>query len=676
MRRFAGRQPLVMRSVRFVAICFAALAVTGSVQARTDVAAPAAPTGLRAFLLRPSEAVTHEFARTPSFSWLPVRGAMRYEFELSKTPSFNEAGTFWSDEKLKTPAVSVPVALPWLTGTPYAVYARVRAITRDGVSAWSSSFGFNVRWGNLPQALETAPGMSRWSVVDGATSYQVWFPDLRKIVGTRTNAVDHREFYAFHPQPAYSGIVRWRVRAVRSLYGKIPSALPAVSYGPWSLLNTTANPALADGTVTPSLAVADTTVSNANTPSLHQLTPGFSFAGTRAASGAAFPFYRVYVFSDSDCVNVIHRGSLVASPAYVPRTTGSLKMPLTAADVILAGKTYLKDLKVGEKEAPQFMFDSAKVSSTESDPAPAKQAATPVAPGHGRYRLHAHTDAASTPGPAEEDPADTPPANDPSLPATPASTGAPVDLWDSGWPNGRFFWTVVPVAFESATPTQTALAQATAPGAGSFRIASATGFAAGQLIRIGTDSTQETLVIASVDGTLNQVITTTGSTYAHGVGELAQNLTATLDYWDQELPQDRLRRRPRPVVREGQQAARRRLDLPVRLRLVAARPADHGGPLRAVLLRDAARRVAARARRRPVPGAVVEEELPVGEGRREVHVRHLRAAAARARPLVLPRPRRQLLAARLRSRDVVVGSGRRQGRDTDLHGRQEERPLV
>ena len=30
----------------------------------------------------------------------------------------------------------------------------------------------------------------------------------------------------------------------------------------------------------------------------------------------------------------------------------------------------------------------------------------------------------------------------------------------------------------------------------------------------------------------------------------------------------------------------------------------------------------------------------------------------------------------LRSRDVVVGSGRRQSRDTDLHGRQEERPLV
>ena len=526
-----------MRSARFLTICFAALVLTGSVQARPDAGTPAAPAGLRAFLLRPSEAVTHEFARTPSFSWLPVHGAMRYEFELSKNPSFTEAGTFWSDEKLKSPAVSVPVALPWLTGTPYAVYAHVRAITRDGVSAWSPSFGFNVRWGNLPQAIQTYPGMSRWSVVDGATSYQVWFPDIRKIVGTRTNAVDHREFYAFHPQSFYT-TVRWRVRAVRSLYGKIPSALPAVTYGPWSAAFTTTNPAPGNGTVTPSLAAADTTVSNATTPSLHQLTPGFSFTGTRAATGTAYAFYRVYVFSDSDCVNVIHRGSMVASPAYVPRTTGPLKMPLTAADVILAAATHLRDLKAGDIEVPQYMFDSATVTSTENDPAP-KQAEAPAggaSPG-GTGSTGTPT-TPSTGGPPADDPASTPPANDPSLPATPKSLGAPVDLWDSGWPNGRFYWTVVPVAFEAASPQQTALAQATAPGAGSFRVADVTGFATDQLVRIGTGSTQETLVVASVDSVLKQIITTTGSSYAHAVGEVVENLTASLAYWDQELPQD------------------------------------------------------------------------------------------------------------------------------------------
>src|SRR5829696_2421560 len=267
-----------MRLARLVLLCLVALLLTGSVQAGVDTA-PAPPQGLRGFLLRPTEAVTHEFARTPSFSWLPVRGAVRYEFELSKNAAFSESGTFWSDEKLKTPAVSVPVALPWMTGSPYAVYARVRAITGDGVSPWSASFGFNVRWRNLPQPLQPYPGMSRSTVVGGATSYQVWFPALRKIVGTRTNAVDHREIYTYHQQTQFSGTVAWRVRAVRSLYGKIPTGLPTVSYGPWSATYTTTNPAIVAGAVRPLLAAADTTVSSAAAPALHELTPGFVFTG-------------------------------------------------------------------------------------------------------------------------------------------------------------------------------------------------------------------------------------------------------------------------------------------------------------------------------------------------------------------------------------------------------------
>jgi len=65
-----------MRLARLVLLCLAALVLTGSVQARV-AAPPAAPKGLRAFLLRPTEAPSHEFARTPSFSWVPVRGAVR-----------------------------------------------------------------------------------------------------------------------------------------------------------------------------------------------------------------------------------------------------------------------------------------------------------------------------------------------------------------------------------------------------------------------------------------------------------------------------------------------------------------------------------------------------------------------------------------------------------------------
>ena len=509
-----------MRLLRFAVVCAAALVLTGGVQARTDVA-PGSPKGLKPFLLRPSEAPAHEFARTPSFSWLPVAGAKRYEFELSKNPTFTEAGIFWTDASLKTPAVSIPLALPWMTGSPYAVYARVRAITRDGVSAWSAPFGFNVRWGNVPQQLETAPGMSRWSVVDGATSYHVWFPTLRKVVGTRTNAVDHREFYAFHQQTGFSGSVQWRVRAVRNLYGKVPTGLPTVTYGPWSPVYTTTNPAIADGVVTPAFTVADDTTSTTAATQQHELTPAFSFTGTQAASSDRFELYRVYVFSDADCVNVIHRGSIVASPAYVPRTTGSLAIPAKTSDVALARSAFLADLSKGQPEVLQFMNDAAKVTSTESDKEPAKPAS------------------AKTAGetPAGDDPASTPPENDLSLPSTPLATGAPVDLWDSGWPNGRFYWTVVPVSFEVAAPKSSALTNATAAGGTAFRVGSVVGFVVGDLARVGSGATQETLTVTNVD-TATLTVTTTASAYAHASGEQIQSLASVVNYWDQELPQD------------------------------------------------------------------------------------------------------------------------------------------
>ena len=164
---------------------------------------------------------------------------------------------------------------------------------------------------------------------NGATSYHVWFVDVfpGKVVATKTNAVDHREFYAFHQQSSFSGTVRFRVRAVRNLYGSIPTGLPAVSHGPWSPVFTSANPAIAGGVVTPVAALSDSTTSTPTTAALHRLTPGFAFTGTTSAAGVAYDLYRVYVFSDRDCVNTIFRGAMVGSPAYVPRLTGPLKLP-------------------------------------------------------------------------------------------------------------------------------------------------------------------------------------------------------------------------------------------------------------------------------------------------------------------------------------------------------------
>ena len=56
--------------------------------------------------------------------------------------------------------------------------------------------------------------------------------------------------------------------------------------------------------------------------------------------GAPAEFFRVYIATDEDCVNIVYRGAVVGSPAYAPRTTGSLALPTDSIGITTArGKT-------------------------------------------------------------------------------------------------------------------------------------------------------------------------------------------------------------------------------------------------------------------------------------------------------------------------------------------------
>ncbi len=394
-----------------------------------------------------------------------------------------------------------------MTGQPYAAYARVRARTSNGATTlWSRAFGFNVRWAELPAMRPSVPGLSRWTTVEGATSYHVWFVDIDKRVQTRTNAVDHREFYAFHRTSQYMGNVRWRVRAVRTIYGAVPSGLPRVSYGPWSSVYTSANPTPSTGALSAVSAISETTTTSTRSRSgLHELTPAFTFNGDSSMTGGQYGLFRVYVFSDRDCVNIIFRGAVVGSPAYAPRMTGPLALPASSEDLNNAESDYLDD----GLEGLTYMADVAKVQTTESD----KPTAVAVAAG-------------STEGAAK--PED-------SLPSLPAATGAPVDLWDSGWPNGRFFWTVVPVTPKITIAKATTLVSSVAPGGTTITVQSADGLATGGLVGIGLGPTEETAVIASIDGLI--VTLASPLKYSHATAERVVSGSA-VQYWDVELPQD------------------------------------------------------------------------------------------------------------------------------------------
>ena len=216
-----------MRSARLVLLCLAALVLTGSVQARV-AAAPAAPQNLKPFLLRAergaeagvlADAVVLVAARTRRH---PLRVRALEERGLHRGRHLlvgREAAVAGGIDSDRPPLADRQPLCP-LRSRPGDHH-----LGRDGLER---SYGFNVRWATAPQQLASDPGMSRWTVVPGATSYEVWFVDVfpGKVVATKTNAVDHREFYAFHQGSSFSTTVRFRVRAVRNLYGSIPTGPP------------------------------------------------------------------------------------------------------------------------------------------------------------------------------------------------------------------------------------------------------------------------------------------------------------------------------------------------------------------------------------------------------------------------------------------------------------------
>ena len=529
---------------RFLVPLLAALALASSASA--DSPKPnvglVAPQDLHAFLLRADEARADTFPRTPSFAWTPTRGAVRYEFQVSTSNVFRESGIIFEDANVKGATLAVPVALPWITGNPHALFARVRAVLPSGaVTPWSSSVGFNVRWPTIPAPLTSYPGLLRWTPVDGATGYEVWLIEAGKTFSTPTNVADQREYYIFHQDTVWTGSVHWRVRAQRVLYGARANGLPAVSYGPWSPTYTSVNPAFVTGKLAVTAAVSDIVSDTSSAADAHRLMPGFAFTGNQTLDGEVFELYRVYVFTDSDCVNVVYRGAIVGGPAYAPRSTGPLDLPDNAEELTDARDTYLDDGEEGVTKTA----DGHLVQTTESDKRPeaeSKEGEDQPADGSG---------SGSAEGEGEED--DSTAGAKPSeggsalggtagagtsLQEADTVEGAPVDLWDTDWPTGGYYWTVVPVEPIIEKPAKTSVGTGAAAGASSLVLTKVDGFEAEDTIRIGTDPTADDVAITAVDTDTRTVTLAAPLSFAHGAGELVLETSGEYEYVDVEVPQD------------------------------------------------------------------------------------------------------------------------------------------
>jgi hypothetical protein len=473
----------------------------------------AAPTDLKAFLLRADESPAHEFPRTPAFAWRPVKGAHHYEFTLSTSPLSSSSGLLWDDSSVTTPATAVRISLPWITGNPYSLYARVRAIAANGsVGKWSIPFGFNVRWANVPAQLSAAPGLVRWTSVEGATAYQVWYLNAdvasrSKLFYTTTNVADEREYYTFHQNdPMYMGTVRWRVRAVRTIYGKTANKLPATTYGPWSPIFTSTNPSFLSGPLAPLGTISDSSYT-AVAPGAHKLMPAFLFTGDRNTDGSTSELYRVYVYTDRDCVNLVFKSAIIGGPAYAPRSSGPLALPHDNDGIAQARTSFLPD----GNEGSTFTFDGQSIIPTESEEP--STFTVPVAGGSGGGGT---------------------PTTDPNaFPEKLVGTGAPIDLWDTQWPEGGYYWTVVGV---DAVTREAVLIAPASSGATVISVSAPAAFQVGDDIFIGVGIGREGAKISKISGT--QLTLSNSLLLPHAVGDVVVRQTGSIDYFDNEVVQD------------------------------------------------------------------------------------------------------------------------------------------
>jgi hypothetical protein len=508
-----------------LAICFVAVlflgAATGTAHSDTTV-----PTNLHAFVLRADDPPKTSFSATPSFAWSPVPGALKYQFQLSLASSFRDNSIVYADLSVPSPVIAPEITLPWITGNPHSLYARVRAVTPAGAGDWSASYGFDMVPPAPPTPLPSYPGLLRWTPVPGVAYYQVWLVDAKKMEITTSNVLDEREFYTFHPTANWTGTIRWRIRVLRPDIAPVGStrlnSISAAHWGAWSTTYSSTNPPVAGGALKLLGTVSDVYSNGSASSPAHRLMPAFLFTGNTGLDGTAQELFRVEIFSDKQCINRVFTGAVTGAPAYAPRPFGTLALPNASTGITTARGQYLGDGGEGTSVTP----DGDILTPTESLPAVTPTGSAPGDPanegGDGN-----NSGAATTGGGT---------ATGGTITWT-GQWGAPVDLWDTDWPSSGYYWTVIPV--KAAPPDQltTAVkAPGAKPGDTTVDVNNSQGFNVGDTVTIGTAPNNDGGIVVSVsDGVLTLG---TKLTLAHVPGEPVVRSSGALQYQDTELAQD------------------------------------------------------------------------------------------------------------------------------------------
>ena len=262
--------------------------------------------------------------------------------------------------------------------------------------------------------------------------------------------------------------------------------------------------------------------------------PAFVWTGNQALSGQAAELYRVYVFSDKQCLNQVFVGSVIGSPAYAPRPYGPLTLPTTLQGIALARFNYLGD----GTEPKGFMNDWTGLTPNEDQPHVLPQSAVAGTPGD-KSSGSSSSGSSSSPSGGSGGSAGTV--------TWTGDFGAPVDLWDTDWPSSGYYWTVIPVEAYSPGQLQTSVVPPGAPegldhppGGEHRRL---------QHRRLDHDRQRANRRTARRDRHTSDRADARLEAVDHATGELVVRSGSSLAYHDMELPQDACR--PARVPRFG-----------------------------------------------------------------------------------------------------------------------------
>ena len=250
--------------------------------------------------------------------------------------------------------------------------------------------------------------------------------------------------------------------------------------------------------------------------------PAFVYGGNQGLAGLDTELYRIYVFTDRDCLNRVFTGAITGGPAYAPRSFGPLTLPKSTGALAAARSTYLTDGDQGST----YMADFESVTPNESLPQPSLTTTLPSAAPTDSDDAHDadHADALRSKSrePARSRSAET---------AAPPST--------SGTRTGRRAATTGPSSpSRRSTRRRSRRPPSSRPRSARCRSRSPTrdGFSTGDVVDIGNPSNKETVTVTGVTG--NTISLATALKQAHGAGEPVLRMTGNLIYRDLELPQE------------------------------------------------------------------------------------------------------------------------------------------